>query len=57
MTSDYTARLGILPTLPWPTSVGWREPGIVPGSQAVQWRIVPTLPWRPFGQGFRPWRG
>jgi hypothetical protein len=45
MTSDFTARLGILPTLPWPASGGWREPGIVPGSQTVQLAILTVFAW------------
>jgi len=24
----FTGRLGIVPTCPWPTSVGWHEPGL-----------------------------
>ena len=39
--TGFTARLGILPTLPWPTSVGWCLPG-PPGLA----HIIPSLALR-----------
>jgi hypothetical protein len=41
MTSDDTRNTAIVAIFAWPTSVGWREPGIVPGSQTASRGILP----------------
>jgi hypothetical protein len=41
MTSEFTRNTAILAVFAWRPSGRWCEPGIVPGSQAVQLGIVP----------------
>jgi len=52
----FTARLGILPTLPLRPQVAGAAPGIVPGSVSLTTGlgIMPTLPSRPQVAGAAP---